>query len=80
MHSRRRKNAQYLEKVIELSNNGSTTNNFELDEAGYYLFGDKWGRVFACDTWVNGHSERYAIVDLSKSTSSGSHWVAFNGF
>ena len=79
MHSSK-KAAQYLEKVIELLNNDSTTDILELGEAGYYLFGDKWGGVFACDTWVNDHSERYAIVNLSKSDSLGSHWVAFNGF
>ena len=66
--------------MIELLGNDSTTNNIELDAAGQYLFGDRWKGVFASDTWTDNHDGRFAIVNLSKSTSGGSHWVAFNGF
>ena len=43
------------------------------------MFDDKWGGFFACDTWADDYSGRYAVVNLSQSTSLGGHWVAFNG-
>ena len=64
-------------KVVKLIGHYNTTHNVELDRIGKKLIGKKFIGVFASDAYPKfDGSESYCIVNLSKTNTNGTHWVA----
>ena len=64
-------------KVVKLIGHDNTTHNVELDRVGKKLIGKKFIGVFASDAYPKfDGSESYCIVNLSKTNTNGTHWVA----
>ena len=64
-------------KVVKLIGHDNTTHNIELDRVGKNLIGKKFIGVFASDAYPKFDGrESYCIVNLSKTNTNGTHWVA----
>ena len=63
----------FLQDVYNILGDQVTYSN-TLNKLCKYLFGSKFQGVFARDTLP--HKVHYAIVNMDRSSESGSHWVA----
>jgi hypothetical protein len=65
-----------LKIIYKLLNNRGTTNNIELSRLCQELFGTKFHGVYPSDRIPKLDIHRkYCILNLDKSTETGSHWV-----
>ena len=68
---------QAYNKVVKLIGHDGTTHNVELNRVGRKMIGQKFIGVFASDAYPKFDGrESYCIVDLSKTNTNGTHWVA----
>ena len=67
---------QILRNIVERDMGNKTTYQDELDKCGRKFLGVHFKGVFASDLIpvLNG-VKRYAIVNLDRSTETGSHWI-----
>lgn len=69
----------YLKDVIKSLGHKNVTDNFELDKLGKKLFGAQFIGVFARDEMPRNHGDKLFIVNQSKRSSGGTHWLAISG-
>ena len=68
---------QAYNKVVKLIGHDGTTHNVELNRVGKNLIGNFFIGVFASDAYPKFDGrESYCIVNLSKTNTNGTHWVA----
>ena len=62
---------------MKLMGKKTTTDNFELMQAGKHLLGDKFAGVYSSDQRpALSKKKPYAILNTKPTSSGGEHWVA----
>ena len=62
-------------KIIQKDIGNKTTNNFELDDYCYKVFGNKYKGTHPLDKIPKLKNNESCIFNLDKSNQSGSHWM-----
>ena len=64
---------------MKLMGKNTTTDNFELMQAGKQLLGDKFAGVYSSDQRpALGKKKPYAILNTKPTSSGGEHWVGLD--